>query len=136
MLIQDNYVRHIYAIQEITDGDTIKAIVEMGYNHVDRIEFRFTGINTAEKKSQKGTLRYKLAMDAIAYVTDKLMNHKVRVHSEKFEDGGFGRFLGIMYYEKNGKWINLNDELLDKGLAQKYYLGASKDFGEFKLEGK
>lgn len=132
MEIQDNYIRHIYKIEEVSDGDTITALVEMGYDKIDRIRFRFTGINTAEMKSAKGSQRYKLAVEAKTYVQNVLTNHKVRVHSEKFEDGGFGRYLGIMYYEKNGKWINLNQELLDKGLAQKYYLGASKDFGEWK----
>lgn len=130
-VIQDNYVRHMHSIESIYDGDTITAIVEMGYDHIDRIEFRFTGINTAEMKSQKDTLRYKLAVEAKDYVTDKLMNHKVRVYSYKFKSGGFGRYLGVMYYLQDGKWINLNQELLDVGLAQVYYEGASKDFGDW-----
>jgi endonuclease YncB( thermonuclease family) len=132
MEIQDNYIRHIHSIHTISDGDTISAYVHMGYDKIDLIHFRFTGINTAEMKSKKGTQRYELAVKAKEYVTDVLTNHKVRVHSEKFEDGGFGRYLGVMYYEKDGNWINLNQELLDKGLAQVYYLGASKDFGEWK----
>lgn len=132
MIIQDNYIRHIHSIEKITDGDSIKAIVELGYDKIDRIEFRFTGINAAEMKSKKGTVRYKLALEAKQYVTDKLMNHKVRVHSERFEKGGFGRYLGVMYYEKDSSWINLNEELLNIGLAQVYYEGASSDFGEWK----
>lgn len=131
MEIQDNYVRHIYTIEKITDGDTITAIAELGYNILGRITFRFSGINTAEMKSKIDTERYELAIKAKEYVENILKNHKVRVHSEKFTDGGFGRFLGVMYYEKDGQWINLNKELLDIGLAQEYYKGASKDFGEF-----
>lgn len=132
MEIQDNYIRHIHSIESIKDGDTITALVELGYNHIGRITFRFAGINTAEMKSPKGTERYTLAHKAKDYVASILKDHKVRVYSEKFEDGGFGRYLGVMYYDKDGKWINLNQELLDKKLAQVYYLGASKDFGEFK----
>lgn len=132
MEIQDNYIRHIYSLETITDGDTITALVELGYRHIGRITFRFKGINTAEMKSAKGSARYKLALEAKNYVEQILKLHKVRVYSEKFEDGGFGRFLGTMYYFKNDKWIDLNQELLDLGLAQKYYLGASKDFGEWK----
>ena len=132
-MIQDNYVRHIYVIEDIHDGDTITAIAELGYNVLGRITFRFKGINTAETKSKiKNPVRYALGMKAKAYVQDILDNHKTRVYSEKFEDGSFGRYLGTMYYEKDGNWIDLNQELVDLGLAQKYYIGASKDFGDFK----
>jgi endonuclease YncB( thermonuclease family) len=130
-MIQDNYIRDIYKIEEVKDGDTVVAIVELGYNQLGRVTFRFKGINTAEKNSNKNSKRYKLAMEAKDFVNDKLKNHKVRVLSEKFETGGFGRYLGSMYYEENGKWYDLNKELLDRGLAQIYYKGASKDYGEF-----
>jgi endonuclease YncB( thermonuclease family) len=132
MIIQDNYIRHIYAIEEIKDGDTLVAVAELGYDVLGRITFRFKGINTAEKNSNKNSKRYQLAMDAKNYVNKVMENHRVRVHSEKFEKGGFGRYLGTMYYEKDGKWIDLNQEMVDKGLAQIYYKGASKDYGEFK----
>jgi endonuclease YncB( thermonuclease family) len=121
----------MYKIENIHDGDTITAIVELGFNQLGRIVFRFKGINTAEMSSKKGTERYKLAVEARDYVQDKINNHPVRVYSEKFEDGGFGRYLGTIYYLEDGKWINLNQELLDKRLAQVYYLGASKDYGAF-----
>lgn len=132
MEIKDNYVRDIHSIVNIHDGDTFTAIVETGYNGLGRVTFRLKGINTAEVGKKQSEQRTKLSEQAKAYVTDKVKNHKVRVVSEKFESGGFGRYLGVIYYENNGKWINLNQELLDKKLAQTYYLGASKDFGEFK----
>jgi endonuclease YncB( thermonuclease family) len=134
MEIQDNYIRHIYAIEDIHDGDTITAIAELGYDRLDRIVFRFKAINTAEvgKEKKQSEARVKLANDAKAYVENKILNHKVRVYSEKFKKAGFGRYEGIIFYLDNGEWINLNDELFAIGLAQKYYPGASKDFGEFK----
>jgi endonuclease YncB( thermonuclease family) len=132
MEIKDNYVRSIYLIEDIHDGDTLSAIVDTGYNQLARVTFRFKGINTAEVGKKQSEQRTVLAKEALAYVTDKVKNHEVRVLSEKFESGGFGRYLGVIYYNDNGNWINLNQELLDKKLAQTYYLGASKDFGEFK----
>jgi endonuclease YncB( thermonuclease family) len=131
MNIEDNYIRHLYCIERIIDGDTIVAIAELGYDSLNRIIFRFKDINTAEKNSEEGTKRFQLARDAKAYVENVMENHKVRVYSEKFKKGGFGRYLGIMYYEKDGQWIDLNKEMLDKGLAQAYYKGASKDYGEW-----
>lgn len=132
MEIQDNFVRHICKVEKVIDGDTMTAIVEMGYNHVDRITFRLTGINTAEMKSKKGTPRLKLAQEAKTYVEMIVDKYKTRVHSEKFKDGAFGRYQGVMYYYRDEMWVNLNEELLKLGLAQVYFEGASKDFGEFK----
>lgn len=133
MIIQDNYIRHIYKIEDIHDGDTLRAIIETGYNSLDRVTFRLKGINTAEINS-KQPFRLALAKKAKGYLQDKVENHKVRVLSEKFEKGGFGRYLGTLFYEnEQGEWINLNDELLDTGLAQSYYKGASKDEGEWKV---
>lgn len=131
MNIQDNYIRHVYAIERITDGDTVTLIVESGFNGLDRVTVRFKGINTAEMKSKKGTERYKLAHEAKDYVEEILQNHKIRIHSEKFEQDGFKRYLGTLYYENDGFWVNLNEELIQVGLAQVYYKGASKDYGEF-----
>lgn len=133
MIIEDNYIRHIHSIERVIDGDTIIALVELGYNIIGKVTFRFADINTAELRSEKGSVRYKLAHKAKDYVDDKLNNSEVRVHSEKFRDGGFGRYLGVMYYlNDDNEWINLNQELLNIGLAQEYYEGASKDFDEWK----
>jgi micrococcal nuclease len=132
MMIQDNYIRDVHSIERVVDGDTVDAIVELGYGQLGRVTFRFKGINTAEKNSSKNSRRYKLAMEAKDYVNNVLTKHRVRVLSEKFETGGFGRYLGSMYYEKDGNWVDLNQELLDKGLAEVYYKGASKNYGEFK----
>ena len=37
--------------------------------------------------------------------------------------GGFDRFLAEVYYETDDGWINLNDELLEEGLAVIYGSG-------------
>jgi endonuclease YncB( thermonuclease family) len=135
MIIQDNYTRHIYSIESIHDGDTVKAIVESGFNGLDRVTFRLDGINTAEVgKKNQSELRMRLSEEAKAYVIDKVENHKVRVVSEKFKSGGYGRYLGVIYYEQDGDWHNLNQELLDLKLAQTYYPGASKETGDFKFD--
>lgn len=132
MEIQDNYIRNVYQIINIQDGDTFTALIDVGYDNFRKIKFRFKGINTAEIKGSKG-LRMELAKKAKIYVEQVLKDKKICIHSERFEDGGFGRYLGTIYYQnEKGEWINLNQELLDKGLAQHYYLGASKDFGAWK----
>jgi endonuclease YncB( thermonuclease family) len=134
MEIKDNYVRNIFAIIDVHDGDTIKALVETGFDVLSRVTFRLAGINTAEVKKKQSEERVKLGLNARDYVKEITSKYKSRVVSERFESGGFGRYLGVVFYEKDGNWINLNQELLDLKLAQTYYLGASKEQGEFKTE--
>ena len=131
MEIKDSYIRNIIQIIDIYDGDTFTALVDVGFDTSRTVKFRFKGINTAELKGSTG-LRLQLAYEAKAYVEKTLKGRKIRVHSERFEKGGYGRYLATIYYQNDkGEWINLNQELLDKGLAQHYYKGESKDFGEW-----
>jgi micrococcal nuclease len=131
MLIQDNYVRHAKAVS-VYDGDTLTAEVDMWKGVTFEIKIRLKGINTAEVKGSTGE-RLVLARNAKEFVQSKLLNKKeIRIHSEKFEIDGFSRLLATVYYQEKGDWINLNEELLKQGLAQVYYKGASKDYGEWK----
>jgi endonuclease YncB( thermonuclease family) len=126
----DSFKRDILEIIDIHDGDTMTALVENGYNSIGRITFRLDGINTAELTS-KTEERKILANQALAYVKDKLAGKQIGVESIKFKDGGFSRYLGIVYYLDNGEWKNLNQELLDVHLAQVFHKGASKEEGDF-----
>lgn len=131
MNIEDNYTRAIHSIEGIHDGDTVTALVEVGFNSISRVTFRLESINTAEIRKGQSDERMQLSTDAKSHVESRLRDHPVRVVSKKFKSGGFGRYLGVLYYQDGKEWVNLNQEMLDLGLAQKYYLGASKDFGEF-----
>jgi endonuclease YncB( thermonuclease family) len=71
-------------------------------------------------------LSKEMAKKATKYVTEKILNKDVYVESYKFANGDFGRYLGIIYYQQGDGWINLNQELLDIGLAKVYFKGASK----------
>jgi len=110
---------------KVTDGDTIKVSVDLGYRIYPVVTIRFKGINCSDK-TLKAELSKEMAKKATKYVTDKILNKEVWVDSYKFKDGDYGRYLGIIYYQEGDKWINLNQELLDIGLAKVYFEGASK----------
>lgn len=133
MEIQDSYIRNVFQVVDVHDGDTFTALIEVGFDTYRKVKFRLKGINTAELSNKSKGLRWELAVKAKEYVSNILKNKKIRIYSEGFEDGGFGRYLATVYYQNdNGEWVNLNEELLNQGLAQHYYVGASKDFGEWK----
>lgn len=122
---KDNFTRNVKVI-EVVDGDTIKIMSDGGYNGFTKATIRLLDINTAETKS-KTAFSKMMADKAEAFVKEKILNKEVIVESYKFKDGGFGRYLGIVYYDdENGQQVNLNQQLLDLGLARTYTKGASK----------
>ena len=46
---------------------------------------------------------------------------EIIIKTEKDKSGKYGRWLAIVYYKNfDGEWINLNEELLSNGLAERY----------------
>jgi micrococcal nuclease len=104
----DNYIRKAL-VTHIVDGDTFDAIVDLGYGSSVEIRFRLLGVDTPER-GQEG---YQEAKD---YLEQEIGNREVYIASRKFQKGGFGRYLGVVYYA-NG---NLNENLLELNLATPY----------------
>lgn len=127
MNIKDNYIRKAQIV-EVHDGDTIKLHVDDGYDVIRPVTIRFSVINTAELTSHDQHLKM-LADEGRDYVK-QFLGQEIYVESYRFKEGGFGRYLGIIYYNNGTEWINLNKELLDKGLAHVYEVG--KSFAEEK----
>lgn len=104
----------------VVDGDTIRIIWDLGKRMTDnRVELRFSRINTPER-SEVG---YE---EAKQFVKDKLLYKPIFITTEKATDGGdkadnWDRYLAEIFYQsEEGLWININDELLEKGLARLY----------------
>ncbi|WP_182006261.1 thermonuclease family protein [Priestia aryabhattai] len=122
--ISDNYIRKGKVVK-VVDGDTYKILIDGGYDAFFMKTIRLKGINTSDK-TLKTKLSKEMAQKATDYATEKLLNKEVYVESYKFEDGGFGRYLAIVYYQDGENWLSFNKELLDVGLAKVYFKGASK----------
>lgn len=104
----DNFIRKAM-VTNIVDGDTFDAIVDLGYGSHMEIRFRLVGVDTPER-GQEGY------DEAKEYLIQEILDNEVYIASRKFQKGGFGRYLGVVYYN-NG---NLNENLLSLGLAVPY----------------
>lgn len=110
-----HYRAHVY---EVTDGDTIKIRWDFGRRTFGDEIIRFSRVDAIEKKDPRGE-------EAKQYVKERILDKTIIIRTEQDKKGmdkygGFNRFLGEIYYETPEGWINLNDELLEKGFA-KYY---------------
>lgn len=104
-------------IIDIYDGDTLRADIDLGFGVVLKNQtFRFFGINAPEIHGDTKTA----GMKTTTYVQETLADKEVIIMSFKDEKEKFGRWLGRIYYHNGKDWVNLNQELIDKGLAVKY----------------
>lgn len=129
-MIKDNHTREAFVIG-VYDGDTITVEVLLWKGRKEEFRVRLKGINAAEMKKSTGE-RKELALKAKQFVRDRVLGKKVQIEAPKFEEDDFSRVLGTVYYMDGEEQKNLNQVLLEEHLAQVYYKGASKDFGEWK----
>lgn len=95
----------------VVDGDTIDAVIDVGFKVTTTQRLRLLGIDTAELTSKDPVERAK-AQEAKLYTIDRLLNKSVLIKTEKSDS--FGRYLAIIYIDG----IEFNKEILEKGLAE------------------
>jgi len=98
----------------VVDGDTIDAIVDLGFKLKWETRLRLYGIDTPETRT-KNLDEKKKGLEAKEYVKSKIEGKEVLIETHK--KGKFGRYLATIFIDG----INLNLELIKKGLAREYY---------------
>jgi micrococcal nuclease len=104
-------------VLNIVDGDTIDVEIDAGFHIKIKHRIRFLRVNTAETNS-KDPDEKKLALAAKNYTIECIANKNIILTTYKSD--AFGRYLAEIYYDKDGKQICLNDELLELNLARIY----------------
>lgn len=120
-MIKDNFVRRVVRIEEFIDGDTIVVWLDQGDYEHKRYILRFNRINTPER-NKKG---YQEAKDHVLNVLQNELVYIQTIKEEKhgnfgFASGGFGRYLAEILVGEGDEQYNLNDKLLELGLAVIY----------------
>ena len=101
-------------VTQVLDGDTIV----IGNEHV-----RFVGIDTPElhPTPEPG------AIEAKQFVEELCLGKEVGLDVDDLESKDrYGRTLAIVYVDVDGSWVNLNAELLRRGLAEILYIPPSE----------
>lgn len=115
--MNDTKYHYSAKVVDIHDGDTIKVDIDLGFGIILKNQtFRFFGINAPEIHGDTKTA----GMKTTAYVQEILTDKEIIIVTIKDEKEKFGRWLGRIFYQKDTEWINLNQELINKGLAVKF----------------
>lgn len=96
---------------DVIDGDTVKLMIDVGFDTYRDKRVRFLNVDTPEK----GQVNHKEATD---FVKECILNKEVIVKT--YKPDSFGRYLGeIWYYDEGRKnYRLLSNDLIDNGLEK------------------
>ena len=113
------YIYKVYKVDRVVDGDTVDLLVDLGFSVITKQRIRLAGIDTYELRG--GTDETKaLGRKAADRVKELLSSGDVFIRTKKDKAGKFGRYLGHLIVVRQGIEFNVNEILLEEGLATKY----------------
>ena len=103
-------------VYDCYDGDTFKAIVDLGFSTVVKHTFRLYGVDTPEMRGPE-KVEGKRVRD---YVRGLILNKDITIVTHRDKTGKYGRYLAeVKIEEENGDEFDLAEHLLEMGMAKK-----------------
>jgi|TARA_R100001594_G_scaffold124081_1_gene160816 micrococcal nuclease len=125
--------KYIYRgkLERVVDGDTIDALIDVGFDIWIKKRIRYSGIDTWESRTRdleekaKGLEAKARNKELLMEVSSKSGYFRLKSHGV----GKYGRVLGEIFIEDtNGKQYNINETLISEGHAYVYEGGKKKMF--------
>ena len=125
--------KYIYRgkLDRVVDGDTIDALIDVGFDIWVKKRIRYKGIDTWESRTRnlaekaKGLEAKQRNKDLLEVVSDKPGYFRLKSYGV----GKYGRVLGeIFIQDKDGLQMCINDTLVTEGHAYVYEGGKKKVF--------
>ena len=118
-------------LERVVDGDTIDALIDVGFDIWLKKRVRFSAIDTWESRTrnldekEKGLLAKARTKELLEVVSSKPGFFRIKSHGL----GKYGRLLGEIYIrDKDGVDICINEQLIKEGHAYTYDGGKKKVF--------
>ena len=125
--------KYIYRgkLERVVDGDTIDALIDVGFDIWIKKRIRYSGIDTWESRTRDLAEKAK-GLEAKARNKELLMEVSSKsgyFRLKSYGVGKYGRVLGEIFIEdKDVKQYNINKTLISEGHAYKYEGGKKKVF--------
>lgn len=109
---------HLYfyrsQVVSVYDGDTIRVDIDLGLKTWIRNEkIRLARINTPELRGAERPQ----GLAARDFLRDLIADKEIFLQTLKDKQGKYGRYLGEIWLEIRGEWVNINDYLVQNGHA-------------------
>lgn len=103
----------------VVDGDTVDALVDLGFSTFKKVRIRFYGMDAWESRTRDLEEKKKglAAKDRVAELLELEAEGEFILQSHGL--GKYGRCLGEIFI----KDTNINQQLIEEGHAKKYYGG-------------
>lgn len=102
-------------IIDVYDGDTVTALVDLGFLSFREMKLRLYGIDTPELRGAE-----KIEGRKVRDIVREMILHKeVTINSYKDKQGKYGRYLATIILEDG---LNINEWLVENGHAKPYLL--------------
>ena len=125
--------KYIYRgkLERVVDGDTIDALIDVGFDIWIKKRIRYSGIDTWESRTRDLEEKAK-GLEAKARNKELLMEVSSKpgyFRLKSFGVGKYGRVLGEIYIQdSNNNTICINNQLINEGHAYIYEGGKKKVF--------
>jgi micrococcal nuclease len=107
-------------VERVVDGDTVDALVDLGFDTWKKVRIRLNGIDAWESRTRDLEEKEK-GLAAKQYLIEQLESNDNKFILVSHGVGKFGRCLGELFLQKDG-W-SLNEMLITEGHAVKYFGG-------------
>ena len=125
--------KYIYKakLERVVDGDTVDALIDLGFDTWVKKRIRYKGIDTWESRTKDldekklGLAAKERNKELLESISSKPGYFRLRSHGV----GKYGRVLGELFIKDNeGIEYNINQTLIDEGHAYEYEGGKKKMF--------
>ena len=107
-------------LERVVDGDTVDALVDLGFDTWKKVRIRLNGIDAWESRTRDLEEKEK-GLAAKKYLIEQLESNDNKFVLVSHGVGKFGRCLGELFLKKDS-W-SLNEMLITEGHAVKYFGG-------------
>ena len=126
------YEYYVRKVENVVDGDTIDADIDLGFDISLTKRIRLAGIDTPESRTAD-VYEKKLGLQAKDWLKHKLENAKDIIIKTELPDSTekYGRIIGHIFI--NGEEVSINNQMIAEGHAWNYDGGTkAKDFNILK----
>jgi endonuclease YncB( thermonuclease family) len=116
---EEGVTPYVYTVLDIEaiDGDTVKAVIDLGFNVSHTCRMRLWGINAPEMNTEAGKASKQ-------YLSEAVEIGPIVARTLKDKEDKYGRMLCILYWQINwNQYSCINTEMIDDGMAVEYYGG-------------
>ena len=133
--------KYIYRgkLERVVDGDTVDALIDVGFDIWLKKRIRFKGIDAWESRTRDLDEKKKglQAKERLKELLERVSSKPGYFRIKSYGLGKYGRLLGELFImDAEGKQININQTLISEGHAYEYHGGKKRVFKEGEKNGR